>query len=419
MKKSPWQWVPTLYFMEGLPFTIIMMLSTVMYKNFGISNAKITFYTGFLYLPWMIKPAWSWFIDAYKTKRMWIYSTELAVAALFVCVAGSLLLHNFFFYSLLLFGICAFISASHDISADGFYLMTLNIKEQSFFVGMQSLFYQCAKIFASGLLVYISGYLIIVSHGNMRATWGITILLAAIVAVSIGIYHKIKLPRYEVALDKSCAQGLREVKSIFTQFFKLKGVWITILFVMTFRIGENQIIKIAPLFILDSRAHGGLGFDNTYLGFANMFIMGAMVAAGVLGGITISRFGLKKCIWYMLVFVNLPHVIYIYLAYTQPSSQVFVLVLQIIENFVTTFSLTAYTMMAFMLVRDSQHKTAHYAFISAFMMAGIMLPSMFSGIIEQAIGYKHFFIFVLLTMIPCILVVPFIKIPSTLASESD
>lgn len=410
LKQSPWSFVPTLYFMEGLPFSLVVILSSIMYKNFGVSNSQITLYTGFLYVPWMIKPLWSWFIDVYKTKRWWIYTMELSIALILVLFSATLYTDNFFFWSLLILWLCAFFSSSHDISADGFYLLALDSGEQAFFVGLQNLFYQAAKLFVTGLLVFISGYLIVKTGHNLRLSWAIVILFAAIVSLIIGFYHKLVLPKNEETSTLSCYQGSKLIKDIIVKFFQLDGVWITILFIMTFRIGESQLLKMAPLFILDSRKNGGLGLDNTYLGASNIFILGAMILAGVLGGMIIYRFGLKKCIWYMFILVNIPHFIYIYLAYAMPTNKVIILLLQVFENFATTISLAAYTMIALLLVKNSHYKTAHFAFISIFKIIGIMLPSIFSGVIEQRIGYQHFFVFVILTMIPCAFIIPFIKI---------
>lgn len=409
---SPWKWVPSTYFMEGLPFTIIVVVSTIMYKNFGFSNKEITFYTGWLYLPWVIKPIWAWFVDLFKTKRWWIYTTELMVAIGVFTVSFTLHTHYFFKFSLIVFWFCAFFSSSHDIATDGFYLMNLNDGQQSSFVGMQTLFYRSAKFFADGVLILLSGILLAYTNYNLEFTWTCIMLIISIMISGISIYHYYVLPDSEPPHNKNIYQGLLEIKTIFSTFFQLKQIWLIILFAMTFRLGENMVIKIAPLFILDDPKNGGLGFGNTYLGFANIFILLAMIVASIGGGLCINRFGLKRCLWFMLLFVNLPHVIYIFLAYAQPSNQILVLLLQVIENFATTFSLTAYTMVIFYLVKDSQYKTAHYAFIAGIMVAGVMVPSMFSGALQQYLGFYKYFILVIFTTIPSLCIIPFIKVES-------
>lgn len=407
---SPWKWVPTAYFMEGLPFVMIVMVSSIMYKNFGLSNSKITFYTGWLMLPWTIKPIWAWFIDLYKTKRWWIYNMEFAFAIALVLVAISLNTNLYLQFSLLAFIICAFASSSHDIAVDGFYLISLTSGQQSFFIGMQSAFYQVAKIFGSGFLVILSGLLLKHTSQNVGLSWSIVILIAALFAFSIALYHFIVLPKTETIGTKAIKECFFEIKHVFISLFKLKQIWVTILFALTFRLGETMLAKIVPLFILDSRVHGGLGFDNSYVGISNIYNLSAIIVAGILGGLCISKYGLKRCLWPMLVMVNLPHFIFVYLAYAMPTNAITVLILQVLEYFSANLSLTGYMMAIFYLVKDSPFKTSHYAFIAAIMMFTNMLPSMSSGAIQEALGYKHYFVLIVFIMIPGMLVIPLIKV---------
>ena len=409
--RSPWSWVPTAYFMEGLPFVMVVMVSSIMYKNFGLSNAKITYYTGWLMLPWSIKPLWAWFIEIFKTKRWWIYSMELIFSISLVLVSVSLHSNLYFQLSLIAFTIATFASASHDIAVDGFYLINLTSGEQSFFVGMISAFYQSAKIFGSGVLVILSGVLLAHSNNNIALSWSIVILIAAILAFCISMYHMNILPKTEVNIeDKTILKAINEIRDVFISLFQLKQIWVTILFALTFRLGETMIAKIVPLFILDTRNTGGLGFNNTYVGLSNIFNLSAIIVAGIIGGICISRFGLKKCLWPMLILVNGPHLIFVYLAYAQPINQTIVLVLQALEHFTANISLTAYMMVLFYVVRDSKYKTAHYAFIAAIMMLTNMIPSMASGTLQEILGYRHYFVFIVLVMLPSMFVIPFIKI---------
>lgn len=405
----PWSWVPTTYFMEGMPFTMIVIVSTIMYKNFGLSNAHITYYTGVLYLPWIVKPIWAWFVDIFKTKRWWIYTMEMCVAVAFVFVVFSLHSPNFFKLTICVFWVMAFLSSSHDIATDGFYLIGLNSAQQSFFVGMQSIFYQVAKLLGSGLLVVLAGVIIKNTH-NLVLAWSTVFIIIAIICAIVSIYHKAAIPKIEAVQTKTIREGAREIVTCIVEFFKLPRIWVAILFVCFFRLGENEVAKIIPLFILDPRSSGGLGFSDQFIGFSNMFTLISIIIAGLLGGIYIYKVGLKSCIWYMLLFVNVPHIIYIYLAYAQPHNAYYVIALQCIENFAVTFSLTAYTLFTFYSVKESKYKTAHYAFLAGIMVAAVMVPSMFSGQLQQMMGYKHFFIFVMFTMIPSLLLLPFIKV---------
>ena len=409
--RSPWLWVPTAYFMEGLPFVMVVMVSSIMYKNFGLSNAHITYYTGLLMLPWSIKPLWAWFIEIFKTKRWWIYTMEFIFASSLVLVSLSLHTHFYLQLSLMAFAICTFASASHDIAVDGFYLINLTSGEQSFFVGMISAFYQSAKIFGSGVLVILSGVFLSHSNNNVALSWSAVMLIASVLALGIGIYHRQVLPRTEIINQhKSINDAIHEIKNVFISLFKLDQIWITILFALTFRLGETMLAKIVPLFILDKRNVGGLGFDNTYVGLSNIFNLSAIIVAGIIGGICISRFGLKKCLWPMLLLVNVPHIIFVYLAYTQPNCQIIVLFLQALEHFTANISLTAYMMVLFYVVRESKYKTSHYAFIAAIMVLANMVPSMSSGALQELLGYRHYFVFIVMAMVPSMFVIPFIKI---------
>jgi PAT family beta-lactamase induction signal transducer AmpG len=409
---SPWKWVPSLYFMEGLPFTMVVVVSTIMYKNFGIDNALITYYTGWLVLPWTLKPLWSWFIDLYRTKRWWIYSMQFLFSLSMVLAAVSLHLPAFFQLSLIAFSLSALAASSHDIAADGFYLISLTSGQQSFFVGMQSAFFQVAKIFGSGLLVIISGYLLKTTNHNAALSWSIVLFIAAGTSLIIAAYHFTVLPRTEVRVRKPMAEVFPEIKDVFVSLFKLEQIWIIFLFALTFRLGETMLAKTVPLFILDSRAVGGLGFDNSYMGLTNICTLISTVVAGILGGVLISKFGLKRCLWPMLLFVNIPHLVFVYLAYAQPTQEIVPLVLQIVEYFAVNISLTGYMMVLFYAVRDSKYKTSHYAFIAAIMMLANMVPSMISGSLQEMLGYKHYFVAILFTLVPSLFVIPFIKIDS-------
>ena len=337
---------------------------------------------------------------------------ELIFASALILVALSLHTKFYLQLSLIAFAICAIASASHDIAVDGFYLINLTSGQQSFFVGMLSAFYQSAKIFGSGVLVILSG--VFLSHtNNIALSWSAVILIASITAFVIGIYHFKILPKIETPQEyKNFDAAINEVKLVFESLFKLKQIWITILFALTFRLGETMLAKIVPLFILDSRSSGGLEFNNTYVGLSNICNLSAIIVAGVLGGICISKFGLKRCLWPMLILVNVPHIIFVYLAYAQPTNQITVLALQALEHFTANISLTGYMMILFYVVRDSKYKTSHYAFIAAIMVLTNMLPSMISGTVEELLGYRHYFVFIVMVMLPSMFVIPFIKIDS-------
>jgi len=157
--RSAWYWVPSLYFSQGIPYVMVMTLSVVMYKRLGVSNTDIAFYTSWLNLPWVIKPLWSPLVDITHTKRGWVVAMQFLVALTLALAAATVRGAEFFRWSLCLFWIMAFASATHDIAADGFYMLSLSPHEQAWWVGLRSTFYRMAMIVGSGLLVVLAGVL--------------------------------------------------------------------------------------------------------------------------------------------------------------------------------------------------------------------------------------------------------------------
>lgn len=410
-KHSLWTWIPTTFFMEGFPGIMIMVVISIMYKNLGISNEKITFYTGMLMFPWVVKPIWASFIDIVKTKRWWIYLMELSISMGFVGLAFSLQTSFFFSFSILICWVIVFFSSSHDIAADGFYVIQLKPEEQSFFLGFQSASYQIGKITAQGFLVMLSGYLFSKIH-NYFTVWTIAMLTAALITFSVGIYHKFILPRNEQGKTAlKCKEVLKELGNVYKEFFKLKGLLIGILFLILYKVGEFMIINILPLFLLDPLNKGGLGFDNQFTGLVyGVAAPIVLLLGGLLGGFAIHKKGFKSWIWWMLLIMNIPHSLYIILSYFQIQNKLLVISFIAIEQFCFSFGYSAYLIFLMYLVRESRFKTAHYSFLSGIMLLSIMGPRMLSGWIQSQVGYLNFFIIVLLLSIPAAIVIRFLKV---------
>lgn len=410
-KRNAWLWVPSLYFAEGLPYIMVMVVSVIMYKRLGISNTDIALYTSWLYLPWIIKPFWSPFIDILKTKRMWIVITQLVVGTGLAGAALTIPTSHFFQYTLAFFWLIAFSSATHDISADGFYMLALTQKEQSFFVGIRSTFYRIAMITGQGLLVIIAG--LFEEHlGNVKAAWQITFAITSILFTLLFLYHKFILPYPEsdVPLLKNDREFWKEFVNTFVSFFKRKNIIPILLFILFYRFGEGQLAKIAAPFLLDTKDIGGLALSTIDVGFiyGTVGIM-ALVIGGILGGIAASRSGLKYWIWWMLIAINLPDMVYIYLSYFQPTSLLTIGSLIAVEQFGYGFGFTAF-MLYLIYVSDGEHKTAHYAIATGIMALGMMIPGMISGWLQETIGYQLFFIWVLIATIPSFIIVKFIPL---------
>lgn len=603
-QRNPWAWIPTLYFAEGTPYVVVMTVALIMYKRLGISNTDIALYTSWLYLPWVIKPLWSPLVDLLKTKRWWIIMMQLFIGAGLGGVALGLPLPGYFQITILFFWLLAFSSATHDISADGFYMLGLDEHQQAYFVGIRSTFYRVAMITGQGLLIILAGFFetstglppvqiqvdaspsfvnefrmpaisdqvpaasdknffvvypekaeistqkiarekldsikaVVAQYnkengftvvektgdkksgvqpsfwsghistpiknflqkyfqsenqvasddlqtgnvsvvairlnnkpeknsemvlnvkfrngdnsirllegerltfnasnqdkpayllfqcdpklnrssqavfkgisGNIHLAWSITFVILAALFVVFAVYHRFILPFPES--DRPAAgrgQNLfKEFFRTFSSFFKRKDIGVIIAFLMLYRVGEAQLVKLASPFMLDSRQAGGLGLTTGDVGLLyGTFGILALTIGGILGGMAAARKGFRYWLWWMVAAINLPHIAYIYLAYAQPQNQLIIGLCASVEQFSYGFGFTAY-MLYMIYISEGEHKTAHFAIATGFMALGMMLPGMFSGWLQEIIGYKHFFVWVMLCMIPAMIPVFFIKI---------
>jgi len=615
IKRNPWLWVPTLYYAEGIPYIVVMTVSVIMYKRLGISNANIALYTSWLYLPWVIKPLWSPIVDLFKTKRFWIIGMQLLVGAGLAGVALTIPLPEFFQYTLAFFWLLAFSSATHDIAADGFYMLGLNEHDQAFFVGIRSTFYRLAMITGQGLLVILAGYIeshtglppveyrvtaspvaisntftppdsvrfklskeqklliypeklniptmlipkedaqsiisfvqqlnlkngflknenlpageihsfkkneswwhknvtqrinkfikstfgvrkkgirtdnktgnvaviyfklsrpptknkevvvnfgrergdnsisvisqtrfvftnknwnkpaavvikldpkikrtvsaiFVARSGNIPLAWIITFLILALMFFLFFIYHKFILPYPQS--DKPAPAGeennfFEGFLKTFLLYFKKPNILIAITFILIYRLGESQLVKLASPFMLDTRDIGGLGLTTGEVGmiYGTIGIL-ALTIGGILGGFVAARNGLKYWLYPMIIAINIPDVVYVYLAYAQPQSLTIISGCVALEQFGYGFGFTAF-MLYMIYISEGEFKTAHFAITTGFMALGMMLPGMFSGWLQELIGYQHFFIWVLIATIPAFVLARFVPIDSEFGKKT-
>ena len=409
--RNPWAWVPTLYFAEGLPYVAVMTISVIMYKRFGLSNTEIALYTSWLYLPWVIKPFWSPFVDILKTKRWWIVSMQLLIGAGLAGIAFTLPTPLWLQASLAFFWLMAFSSATHDIAADGFYMLALDDSKQSFFVGIRSTFYRLASITGQGFLIILAGYF--EKRTDIPQAWSLTFFIMAGLFLAFFIYHRFVLP-YPVTDSGKAANTPKEVMhefgNTFKSFFTKKGIGLAITFILLYRLAEAMLVKLAYPFLLDPREVGGLGLTTQDAGIAYGTVgVIALTLGGIIGGIVASRKGLKYWLWPMALAITLPNAAYLFLAIYQPVNFLWVNLAVFIEQFGYGFGFTAY-MLYMIYFSQGDHKTAHYSICTGFMALGMMLPGMAAGWIQEQLGYTNFFIFILITTIPTLLIIPFMKI---------
>jgi PAT family beta-lactamase induction signal transducer AmpG len=415
-RAHPAWWVPSLYFAEGLPNVAVSVVGALMYKNLGVSNTDIALYTGMLYLPWTIKFLWAPVTEMFKTKRHWVIGTEFAMAAALAAVALCLPLPSFMGLTLAFFWVTGFLSATQDIAADGVYMSVTTAKEQSAWVGVQGFCWNAGRIVASGLLVTLTGYLFesklgaasgaAAEQSAWQYSWMVVMgLLAALMAL-LGVWHLKVLPEDERSFDapKSVIEGFKTFLSTLTSFFQKPGIWLGMAFILLYRSGEGFIEKIAPLFMVDPVAKGGLGLTNQALGHINgsFGTVGFMVGA-LLGGMFAAKLTLKRSIVFLALAMNVPHVCYLILASSHAPSHAFVAGLVTLEKFGYGFGSVAHILYMMQQIAPGKYRTAHYAFATSLMGLGLMVPSMLSGAIQESLGYQHFFVFCLIASIPSII----------------
>lgn len=422
--RSAWSWVPSLYFAEGLPYVIVMTVSVVMYKRLGISNTEIALYTSWLYLPWIIKPLWSPLLEIFRTRRSWIITMQLFIGAGMGGIALTIPTENFLQYSLAFMWLLAFSSATHDIAADGFYMLGLSKHEQAWFVGIRSTFYRLAMISGQGLLIILAGYLenatapaglpldlssqavAAVDLGNVPVAWSLTFLILSGLFVILVAYHWRTLPRPAAdapQVRESRSEIMQDFLETFIAFFRKKHIGVILSFLLLFRFSEAQLVKLATPFMLDSRDIGGLTLTTSQVGIAYGTVgILLLTIGGILGGFLAARHGLKYWLLWMVIAINLPNAVYIYLSFWLPDSFLLVNVAVGVEQFGYGFGFTAY-MLYMIYVSQGRHSTAHFAICTGFMALGMMIPGMFSGWLQEAIGYRYFFVWVLVATIPSFL----------------
>ena len=401
MKKSnPMFWIPTLYFAEGIPYFIVNVISVTMFKRLGMSNGDLALYTSLLYLPWVIKPLWSPFVDVIRSKRWWVLAMQVVMSAAFVALALSLPRNPVsggvspFVLTLVLFYVCALASATHDIAADGFYMLSLDDHQQALYVGIRSTFYRIASVFGQGVIVVAAGALEI-RYGNIPRAWTVTLLLSAALFTAVTLWHIYALPRVEkVQAERPDSPVLEGAGRALVTFFRKPGVWVAIIFMLLYRLPEALSVKMLSPFMLDPVQDGGLGLTTVQSGMAYGTIgVIALTRGGILGGVAASRWGLRKSLWPMALSLALPCAVYLYMSVVQPSFAVVSLCVAI-DQFGYGFGFTAY-MLYMIYFSEGEFKTSHYAICTAFMALSMMIPGLFAGFMQESLGYTGFFIVVM------------------------
>ncbi len=418
---SPWFWVSTLYFAQGIPYFIVNDISVMMFTKMGVPNGEMALFTSLLYLPWTIKPFWSPFVDILRTKRWWTVTMQIVMAIAFILlmlsipkpdaamIAAGETPISMFSITLLLFTITAFASATHDIAADGYYMLALSQGDQAAFVGIRSTFYRLANIFGNGVLVAIAG-LVETKYNDIPLSWTVMMGVTATIFTLLALYHLFFIPKPDTdhsTLKESVASAkaiILEFGRTFKTYFSKPGILLAIAFMLLYRLPEAFLLKMCKPFLVASKETGGLALETAEVGFVYGTIgVIFLTIGGILGGIYVSRVGLKKAIWLMAGCMTLPCLTFVYLAIAQPDSLWIVSTALAIEQFGYGFGFTAY-MLYMMYFSEGEFKTSHYAICTAFMALSMMIPGMFAGYLQEAVGYINFFWIVIICCIATVIV---------------
>lgn len=420
--RNPVSWVPSVYFAMGLPFIAVNLVSTFMFKDLGISDTQIAFWTSIIMMPWTLKFLWSPFLEMYRTKKFFVVITQLLSGLLFGLVAFSLKFDYFFAISISTMAVIAFSGATHDIACDGVYMAELSPADQAKYIGVQGAFYNIAKLVANGGLVAMAGMLA-QSFGAMegrsmqenmsayKEAWMIIFIVIAVLLLLLGGYHSRMLPCTQKRQDakRSGAEVMRELWAVIRNFFTKRHIFYYICFIILYRFAEGLVMKIAPLFLRSSREVGGLGLSLTEIGTLNgVFGSAAFVLGSLLAGIYVSKRGLKKTLFSLCIVFNFPFVVYTLLAIYQPENLYLIGAGIVAEYFGYGFGFVGLTLFMMQQIAPGKHQMSHYAFASGIMNLGVMLPGMMSGFFSDLLGYEKFFTYVLLAAVPSLLITYFI-----------
>lgn len=452
-KSHPWAWVPSLYFAEGIPYFVVNVISVTLFKRLGMSNGDLALYTSLLYLPWVIKPLWSPVVDVFKSKRWWILVMQAIITVSFALLALSVS-PDVFGLSLVIFYVIAFASATHDIAADGFYMLALGEQEQSLFVGIRSTFYRISSVFGQGVIVVVAG-LLEERMGSIPSAWKVTLLLCGALFALLTLWHCRSLPKVERNLAgvhhsgrksadagagtegaKAANAGTVEAKAadempepcvptggkpvvhrdgwgdmwrVWKTFFMKDGVWLALAFMLLYRLPEALSVKMLTPFLLDPPEAGGLGLSTAQSGlvYGTAGVI-ALTIGGILGGVYAARKGLRKSMWIMALSLALPCAVYLFLALTQPEQMWIVYACVVLDQFGYGFGFTAY-MLYMMKFAEGEFVTSHYAICTAFMALSMMIPGLFAGWMQEALGYVGFFIIVMICCLATVFVTLFVR----------
>ncbi|HNX76007.1 MAG TPA: MFS transporter [Candidatus Rifleibacterium sp.] len=404
---NPWFFVPALFFLEGIPYFIVSTVSVTMFKRLGISNAEIGLWTSLITWPWIIKMLWGPLVESTSTKRRWIIGTQMLAIVAMLMVAATITSENFLTPTLIVLTLLAFLSATHDIAADGFYLLALSQEDQAYFVGIRSTAYRLANVFCNGGLIYLAGTFESAPGAVIPVAWRNVIIFAAGVYLLFVIIGNLAMPRPRQDAER---RESFPFKAAFKEYFTQPKLHIVLGFILLYRFGESMVGKMSNPFLIDTLDKGGLGMTTTEVGFITGVVgVVALTLGGIIGGMVIAKFGIKRSLWPMVLAMNVPNLLYIWAATVQPGKAWVTLIIGC-DQFGYGFGFAAYMVYLMFITQDSKYPTAHYAISTGLMAFGAMGAGITSGYVQQSTGYAGFFMATLIFAAPGIMLLPFLPL---------
>ncbi|HEX6704439.1 MAG TPA: MFS transporter [Albitalea sp.] len=416
--RSPITWVPTLYFVQGLPFFTVAMIAGLMFKSMGVDNSTIGHYTALLGFAWVFKPLWSPFLELAPNKKTVVVVFQFLGATAMGLMALALQLPAWFAVGVAVLSVLAIASATHDIAADGLYIASLSSKQQAMYAGWQGAFFNAARLMAAGGVLYLAGQL----EKQMPASqsWSVIFVGLAAMMAALATYHLWALPgsANAVRADRSLSGTTDLLRDVLVDFFRKPGIWMAIVFIILFRAGEGQIQTIGPLFLRDPRASGGLGLSTDQVGIVYGTAGSvAFVIGSILGGYFTAWLGLRRALPLLILGMNLPNLVFYFLATALPTDLRLIAAALGLEMFGYGFGFVGVILYIMQVVAVGKYTTAHYALGTGVMQLGFVLFKWVSGDIQTALGYHNFFLWVLLCAVPVLLLSWFMRVPQPAPSS--
>jgi PAT family beta-lactamase induction signal transducer AmpG len=399
--RHPLRWVPSLYFAQGLPFFAVALVAGQMFKSMGVKNDDIGHWTAAIMSAWIFKPLWSPFLELASSKKLVIVVFQLLGGACLGLVALALHFPFWIAASVTMLTLVAISSATHDVACDGLYIASLSEKDQARYAGWTGTFFNAGRFISAGGLLLLAGHF--EKTLGVASAWTIVFCILAAMMVTLGLYNGWALPpaKNTLAAGTTAAAIAGTLGAVIVDFFRKPGIWVGIVFIILFRAGEAQVQTIGPLFLREARGLGGLGLTTAEVG-AVYGTVGtvAFIVGSIAGGYFTSWLGLKKAILPLILAVNLPNLVFLYLSVAQPTQLSLIGGALSVEMFGYGFGFVGLILYMMQVVAPGTYQTAHYAFATGIMQLGFSLFKWISGDIQLALGYQNFFVWALAAAIP-------------------